>query len=75
MEIHKKLGSGFLESEYSEVLELEFKKVCIPFEREKKLPVSYDNQPLKKYFKAYFVCFNIIFLELKTNEFLIEANH
>jgi GxxExxY protein len=33
MEAHKKLGSGFLESVYAEALELEFKKVNIPYER------------------------------------------
>lgn len=43
MEVHKKLGSGFLESIYAEALELEFKKVNIPYEREKKLPVFYDD--------------------------------
>jgi len=55
IEVHKKLGSGFLESVNAEALELEFKKADIAFEREKKLPVYYDNQPLKKYFKADFV--------------------
>ena len=35
MEVHKILGSGFLESVYSDALELEFKKADIPFEREK----------------------------------------
>ena len=49
MEVHKKLEAGFLESVYTEALDLEFKKADIPFEREKKLPVFYENQPLKKY--------------------------
>jgi GxxExxY protein len=75
MEVHKKLGTGFLESVYSEALELEFKKVNIPFEREKKLPVFYDGLQLKKYFKADFVCYKSIIIELKATKFLIEADH
>lgn len=74
MEVHKKLGSGFLESVYAEALELEFKKVNIPYEREKKLPVFYDDQPLKKYFKADYVCFDSIILELKSTKYLIDAD-
>lgn len=49
----------------SEALELELKKANIPYEREKKLPVYYDNQLLNKYFRADFVCFNSIILELQ----------
>ena len=30
MEVHKKLGTGFLESIYAEALEMEFKKMNIP---------------------------------------------
>ena len=36
----------------AEAMELEFKKVNIPYEKEKKLPLFYDGQPLKKFFKA-----------------------
>jgi len=54
------LEPGFFESVYAEALELEFKKVNILYEREKKLPVYYNNQQLKKYFKADFVCINSI---------------
>lgn len=64
MEVHKKLGSGFLESVYSEALELEFKKVDVPYEREKKLQVYYEDKPLNKYFRADFVCYNSIIIEL-----------
>jgi len=74
MEVHKKLGSGFLESVYSEAVELEFKQADIPYEKEKKLPVFYDDQPLKKYFKADFVCFNGIIIELKATKFLTDAD-
>jgi len=74
MEVHKKLGSGFLESVYAEALTLEFKKADIPYEREKKLPVYYEDQPLKKYFKADFVCYNSIIIELKATKYLVEAN-
>ena len=75
MVVHKKLGSGFLESVYAEALELEFKKSEIPYDREMKLPVFYDDQPLKKYFKADFVCYNSIIIELKATKFLIDADH
>jgi len=51
MEVHKKLGAGFLESVYSEALELEFIKESIPYKKEIKLPVFYDGKPLKKFLK------------------------
>ena len=49
MEVHKKLGSGFLESVYTEALSLEFSKADILYSKEKKLPVYYDGQIMKKY--------------------------
>ena len=75
MEVHKKLGSGFLESVYAEALELEFKRAEIPYDREKKLPVFYEELQLKKYFRADFVCFNSIIIELKATKFMIDADH
>ncbi|HPR59822.1 MAG TPA: GxxExxY protein [Prolixibacteraceae bacterium] len=74
MEVHKKLGAGFLESVYSEALELEFKNAEIPYEKEKKLPVYYGEQKLNKYFRADYVCYNAIILELKATKFFIEAD-
>lgn len=67
MEVHRKLGSGFLESVYAEAFEKEFKNKNIPYKREEKLRIYYDEFPLKKYFKADFVCYNTIIVELKAN--------
>ena len=74
MEVHKKLGPGFLESVYSEALQLEFKMAEIPFEHEKMLKVFYEDQFLNKYFRADFVCYDSIIIELKATKFTIEAD-
>jgi GxxExxY protein len=63
MEVHRKLGPGFLESVYSEALEIEFKHAGIPYGKEKKLPVYYDDQPLHKYFRADYMCYESIIIE------------
>lgn len=75
MEVHKKLGSGFLESVYSEALAMEFTKAAIPYEKEKKLAVYYEDKPMNKYFRADFVCFNYIIIELKATKFITDADH
>lgn len=73
-EVHKKLGAGFLESVYTEALELEFKKSEIPYVKEKRLPVYYDDLKLRKYFIADFVCYESIILELKATKFTIDTD-
>lgn len=65
MEVHRLLGCGFVEAIYQEALEREFALREIPFEREKELTVSYKGDLLSKTFKADFVCYNRIILELK----------
>lgn len=74
MIVHRKLGAGFLESVYSEALELEFKKMNIPYEKEKKLLIYYDHKPMNKYFRADYVCYQSIILELKASKYIIEAD-
>jgi len=66
MKVHRGLGLGFLESVYEEALEQEFKNVEIPFERQVKLNIFYEEQKLKKYFIADFVCYNKIVVEIKS---------
>jgi GxxExxY protein len=74
MKVHKELGHGFLESVYQEALEIEFQKNNIPFKKEMKLPVYYNDQPLKKYFRADFICYESIVLELKATKYSVEAD-
>jgi GxxExxY protein len=70
MAVHKKLGSGFLESVYSEALEKQFISDNIPFLKENKVRIQFDNSLLDKFFKADFVCFDEIILELKATPFI-----
>ena len=74
MKVHTVLGSGFLESVYQEALEKQFIKDGIPFEREKLLNVYFDGEKLKKHFKADFVCFNTIIVELKATPFIYQKD-
>ena len=70
MTIHKNLGNGFLESVYQEVLAKEFAKEEIPFEEQKKLNLFYEGEKLEKYFKADFLCYDKIIVEIKSVSFL-----
>ena len=65
MEVHKELGSGFLEAVYQEALAIEFKKRRIPFIKETKLRISYKGQNLRKYYEADFICYEKIIVETK----------
>ena len=65
MQVYKTLGIGFLEAVYQEALALEFTKRGVPFEREKELKIYYDGQELKTTYRADFVCYGDIIVELK----------
>ena len=65
MKVHTTLGCGFLESVYQDALEIEFKKLNIPYIREKKLNIDYEGEKLQSYYVADFVCYDSIIVELK----------
>jgi GxxExxY protein len=66
MKVHRELGSGFLEAVYEEALKKEFIKQDIPFKSQVKLRVFYDGEQLDKYYKADFICYDKIILEIKS---------
>jgi GxxExxY protein len=72
--VYNTLGPGFLEAVYQEALEIEFQRQGIPFEREKELKIQYDGVELKQTYKADFVCFEKIIVELKAVSNLDDAH-
>jgi GxxExxY protein len=65
MAVHGELGHGFLEAVYQEALAVEFGYREIPYKREIQLPVYYRSQPLTAFYRADFVCFDDLLVELK----------
>lgn len=65
MEVHRELGCGFLEPVYQQSVAIELMARSIPFRREVKLPVRYKGQLLDTEYRADFVCFEAVLVELK----------
>ena len=66
--VHNELGNGFLERVYQDALEYEFKERGIPYEREKLIQIMYKGKPLGEPYRADFVCYGKIIVELKAVE-------
>lgn len=65
MAVHNELKHGFLEQVYQEAMELELRLQGIPHEREKEIQIIYKGTKLNKQYKADFICFDEIIVELK----------
>ena len=74
LEVYNNLRHGFLEPVYQEALEREFSARSIPYEREKELTIYYKDKPLKQTYKADFVCYGEIIVELKAVSELNDAH-
>ncbi len=65
MEVHRELGCGYLEAVYRRALEIEFENRQIAFTNEVNIPIRYKAQSLSMGYRADFVCFDTILVEIK----------
>ena len=75
MEVHRQLGHGFLEAVYQQALALEFSERGIPFRREVDLTVYYKGRALACEYRADFLCFDQVVVELKALGGLVSAHN
>jgi GxxExxY protein len=73
MEVHSKLGHGFLEAVYKDALEIEFAQRDIPYFREHEFDIEYKGHILKRKYYADFTVYGKIILEAKALDGLPEA--
>ena len=64
MEVHRVLGSGFLESVYEEALAHEFRLKSLSYDRQVRLTVQYKEITAGE-FRADFVVANLVVVEVK----------
>ncbi len=65
MEVHSHLGNGFLEAVYQEAMSIELTRHEIPFQREVCFPVYYKGHELSTHYRADYICFDAVVVELK----------
>jgi GxxExxY protein len=75
MEVHRELGCGFLEPVYQEALAVEFQARGLPFSREVELPIRYKDRRLSVSYRADFVCYESVIVELKALSALTGTEH
>lgn len=63
--VHRELGCGFLERVYQDAIEYEFQERGISYKREKEIQIMYKGKPLGDPYRADFVCYGKIIVELK----------
>ena len=65
MEVHRELGSGFLEAVYHEALEKEFQLQGVPYKSQPAVKIKYKGESLKKTYHPDFLCYEEIIVEIK----------
>ncbi|HEX9281204.1 MAG TPA: GxxExxY protein [Candidatus Udaeobacter sp.] len=72
--VHTKLGPGLLESVYEVVLAYELKKRGLAAERQKSMPILYDNIRFDEAFRSDLVVNGKVIVELKSVDALLPVH-
>ncbi len=72
MDIHNILGFGFREIVYKDAMEYEFKKIGLPYVREKPYLIPYKDIILPRTYDADFLAYDSVLLEVKARSFIHE---
>ena len=67
-EVYREMGCGFLEAVYQECLQREFCKQGIQFVSQAELILFYKQEKLQQIYKADFICYGKIIVELKATK-------
>ena len=70
--VYNEMGCGFLESVYQECLGTELGRRGIPHEAQQELSLIYRGAKLDQVYKADFVCYGKIILEIKAVSQLVD---
>ncbi len=66
--IHTQLGAGLFESVYEEILAYELIKSGLEIERQKAIPVIWDDLKMEQGFRADIIVENKVIIEIKSVE-------
>ena len=66
MEVHRVLGSGFLEVLYGDALAVEFGLRSVPFVSDVPCNIKYKGKLLRGHYRMDFVCFDSVVVEVKS---------
>lgn len=65
IDVHNHLGHGFLEPVYHEAMGIELTARNVAFDKEVDLMINYKGTPLRCAYRADFICFQEIVVEIK----------
>ena len=74
MKVHSALGAGLLESAYDRCLCLEFRRIGLQFQRQVRLPLTYEGVKLPAAYRVDFIVEKCVIVEIKCVEKLLPVH-